>query len=82
MLMDRSLGIIRISYNELCSTNEIGGSGWNGAAFVIAIIFQLGLSEHAVWFLFISPNVGPLYPRKKRDVIRNAPGLEFYVNHL
>ena len=48
MLMDRSLGIIRISYNELCSTNEIGGSGWNGAAFVIAIIFQLGLSEHAV----------------------------------
>ena len=57
--------IIRFSYNELCPTNEIGGSGCrNGScrlrhALVIAIIFQQQSdSEHGVNYLFIY-----LFPR-------------------
>ena len=68
--------IIRFSYNELCPTNEIGGSGCrNGScrlrhALVIAIIFQQQSdSEHGVNYLFISTNVGPVWwtlPNKER----------------
>ena len=69
--------IIRFSYNELCPTNEIGGSGcrsgcsWLRHALVIAIIFQQQTdSEHGVNYLFIFTNVGPMwwtFPNKERE---------------